>query len=219
MRFTLLVSAFALTAIPTAAFAQEQVRTPSEFVCELVGDECADGTTPEQQADPAAPTVAGGRAARVSGKARGFVLAKPVDPTRVVKPTVATTKVTKSGRDVVGGAGITMPPVDLRLGFTTGSTALVGRELQEVRSFAAALNSPKLAGRKVRIEGHTDSVGSRASNLALSQQRAQAVVRALIAEGVDASRIEAAGYGPDRPLPGRPASAGANRRVEAVLVK
>lgn len=220
MRIAPLVSALALMAIPaTAALAQDSAtRTPSEFVCELIGDECADGTQPAPEADPVtAEPATGGRAARVSGKSRGFILAKPVSPTSIAKPAAAPTKVTRTARETTGGAGITLPPVDLRLGFTTGSTTLVGRELAEVKSFAAALQSPKLAGRKVRIEGHTDSVGSRASNLALSQARAQAVARTLIAEGVDPMRISAVGYGFDKPLPGRPASAGINRRVEAVL--
>lgn len=226
MRFSLFVSAFALTAIPTAAaLAQEQAtRTPTQFVCELTGDECPDTAEPPSASQPPAAVTQGGRPARVSGNSRSFSLARPVDTSaavaRVTRPAASPARIAKPAqREVNGGAGITLPPVDLRLNFATGSSELVGRELAEVKSFAAALKSPKLAGRRLRIEGHTDSVGSRASNIILSQARAESVRSQLIAEGVDSSRLEAAGFGFDRPLPGRSASAGANRRVEAVLIK
>lgn len=48
---------------------------------------------------------------------------------------------------------------------------------------------------KVEIEGHTDSIGSVLVNLRLSQQRADAVRSYLIAQGVDAGRLNAKGYG------------------------
>ena len=77
---------------------------------------------------------------------------------------------------------------------------------------------PQLVNMRFRIEGHTDSVGTRASNLALSQRRAQSVADFLVAMGVGRERLEVIGYGPDRPLPGTRGSAGENRRVEAVRV-
>lgn len=52
----------------------------------------------------------------------------------------------------------------------------------------------------VRVEGHTDSRGRREHNLDLSQRRAASVVRYLVARGVSVSRLEAVGYGPDRPV-------------------
>ncbi|MGF7148209.1 outer membrane protein OmpA-like peptidoglycan-associated protein [Sphingomonas zeicaulis] len=228
MRFTLLASAIALVTVPvTAIQAQEQAtRSPSDFVCELTGEDCAAEPAAEAEAPaapgPAATTTTGGRAARVAGDSRGFVLAKPVDPNAAARPTPKPAPVrvvtNRPKPTMAPGGGTVQPRVDLRLGFSTGSSMLVGSELMEVKSFAAALKSPRLAGRRVRIEGHTDSVGSRASNLTLSRERAYAVRQTLIAEGVSADRIEAAGYGFDRPLPGQLASAGANRRVEAVLV-
>ncbi|MBI5067015.1 MAG: OmpA family protein [Deltaproteobacteria bacterium] len=73
---------------------------------------------------------------------------------------------------------------------------------------------------KVRVEGHTDSVGSRAYNLDLSQRRASSVVRALTARGVAAARLEAVGYGFDRPVASNstPLGRAKNRRVEFTLV-
>lgn len=108
------------------------------------------------------------------------------------------------------------PRVDLRLTFNTGSATLTPSGVAEARKIARALRNPALASKRFRIEGHTDSVGSRASNLALSQRRADAVKAYLVAQGVARNRLFAKGYGFDRPLPGQPASYGGNRRVEAV---
>jgi outer membrane protein OmpA-like peptidoglycan-associated protein len=73
--------------------------------------------------------------------------------------------------------------------------------------------------RSVRIEGHTDSVGDDATNQQLSERRALAVRDALLARGVDASRIEAAGYGATRPIADNRTEGGRqkNRRIEIVL--
>ncbi len=73
---------------------------------------------------------------------------------------------------------------------------------------------------KVRVEGHTDSVGSRPYNLDLSQRRANSVVRALVAREVAAARLEAVGYGFDRPVAtnATPLGRAKNRRVEFTLV-
>ena len=77
---------------------------------------------------------------------------------------------------------------------------------------------PQLVNMRFRIEGHTDAVGSRAGNVALSQRRAQSVADFLIAMGVPRSRLDVRGYGPDRPLPGTSGASAQNRRVEAVRV-
>jgi len=70
-----------------------------------------------------------------------------------------------------------------------------------------------------RIEGHTDSSGSAEINQQLSQQRAEAVMQALEARGVDAARLSAEGYGAERPLASNDTEEGrsANRRVEVYL--
>jgi len=73
--------------------------------------------------------------------------------------------------------------------------------------------------RTVLIEGFTDSTGSDAYNLQLSQRRAEAVRNALSQMGIDRSRTETRGYGEAYPVAGN-ATAGErqlNRRVEIVL--
>ncbi|WP_422106487.1 OmpA family protein [Winogradskyella sp.] len=69
------------------------------------------------------------------------------------------------------------------------------------------------------IEGHTDSVGSKKSNQALSERRANAVRDYLIANGIDADRLTATGYGEDNPIADNKTRAGRkeNRRVEVKL--
>ncbi|HVV86539.1 MAG TPA: OmpA family protein, partial [Kofleriaceae bacterium] len=73
---------------------------------------------------------------------------------------------------------------------------------------------------KVRVEGHTDSQGSDAYNKDLSQRRADAVRTYLITQGIDAGRLEAVGYGEERPIADNSTKKGraANRRVEFVIL-
>lgn len=74
--------------------------------------------------------------------------------------------------------------------------------------------------KKIRIEGHTDAVGDAAANLKLSEQRAKSVQSALVALGVDASRITAAGMGEDFPIASNDDEEGRkkNRRVDVILL-
>jgi outer membrane protein OmpA-like peptidoglycan-associated protein len=73
---------------------------------------------------------------------------------------------------------------------------------------------------RIRIEGHTDDVGSDIANLKLSQGRAESVKAALVARGVDAGRLDAAGFGEMRPkVPNdTEANRAENRRVEFIIV-
>lgn len=106
---------------------------------------------------------------------------------------------------------------DLRIGFLFASAELTPADRARAATFAAALADPRIAGRRVRIEGHTDSIGGDAANLDLSRRRARAVGEALVAAGIDGSRLDLEGYGARRPLPGLPPQSGANRRVIASL--
>ena len=73
---------------------------------------------------------------------------------------------------------------------------------------------------KVRIEGHTDSNGTPDSNVVLSKARAQAVLDALVAQGIAPERMSAVGFGETRlQVPGTSEEDHAiNRRVEFVVV-
>lgn len=73
--------------------------------------------------------------------------------------------------------------------------------------------------RQVIIEGYTDSSGSDAYNLRLSEQRANSVRDALIRMGVSADRIVARGYGEQYPISSNdsPAGRAMNRRVDVTI--
>ena len=78
---------------------------------------------------------------------------------------------------------------------------------------------PEVKG--LRIQGHTDNTGSAARNKELSKQRAQTVLDWLVKHGIDASRLTAEGFGPDKPLESNDTEAGrrVNRRVEFHLLE
>lgn len=71
---------------------------------------------------------------------------------------------------------------------------------------------------KLAIEGHTDNIGGDTANQKLSQERAQAVVAALVQGGIGAERLSAAGFGASKPVADNNTSEGRakNRRVELV---
>jgi outer membrane protein OmpA-like peptidoglycan-associated protein len=75
-------------------------------------------------------------------------------------------------------------------------------------------HKPKL---RIEISGHTDSVGNPTNNKALSLKRAQACRDYIVSKGIDAKRIEAVGYGDERPIAPNDTDEGRqkNRRIEA----
>ncbi len=74
---------------------------------------------------------------------------------------------------------------------------------------------------KLRIEGHTDSRGSASYNKKLSQQRADSVMAYLVRAGVEKERLEAVGFGEERPLDDRQVEEAweKNRRVDFFVVE
>ena len=101
--------------------------------------------------------------------------------------------------------------------FDSGSS-----ELREQAQFNLAKIARIVASRpykKIRIEGHTDSSGSKKKNLVLSKERAQAVRVLFIAQGIHQSTIEAQGFGDTVPLVSNSDSEGRakNRRVEIYI--
>ena len=104
----------------------------------------------------------------------------------------------------------------MQVRFALGSADLTPDAKVELGKYVQAMQSPQLAGMKFVIEGHTDSSGKRATNIDLSQRRAQSVVDFLAANGVSQDRLQAQGFGPDKPAPGLSKSSPLNRRVELV---
>jgi OOP family OmpA-OmpF porin len=71
----------------------------------------------------------------------------------------------------------------------------------------------------LKLAGHTDNTGSAALNMRLSKERAESVKAYLVSQGVNASRVEATGYGLTQPIATNKTAAGRqkNRRVEFTL--
>ena len=101
--------------------------------------------------------------------------------------------------------------------FNTDQAVLTAQGMQTAQRLADVLrNNPE---RTLLVEGFTDSTGSAAHNLELSQRRAEAVRSALSQMGVERSRIDIRGYGEAYPVAGNGTASDRqlNRRVEIVL--
>lgn len=101
--------------------------------------------------------------------------------------------------------------------FDTGQANLRSGSRRTLERLADTLKANP--DRRVVVEGFTDSTGSEELNLELSQQRAEAVERALTQMGVEDDRIETRGYGQQYPVASNDTAAGRqmNRRVEIVI--
>jgi outer membrane protein OmpA-like peptidoglycan-associated protein len=101
--------------------------------------------------------------------------------------------------------------------FATGKATLQPGAERTLDQLATALKDAP--DRPIQVEGFTDSVGSEDFNQALSERRAEAVREALLARGVDPSRIAVRGFGESYPVASNDNSAGRqlNRRVEIVV--
>jgi len=98
--------------------------------------------------------------------------------------------------------------------FESGKATLTASGKDILDEMAAALQ--KVKGKKVEVIGHTDNVGLRESNLALSQARAEAVRTYLAGKGIPAEMVMVSGQGPDRPVAENNNAEGRarNRRIE-----
>jgi OOP family OmpA-OmpF porin len=104
------------------------------------------------------------------------------------------------------------------LQFSSGKSELVDRSEALLSKVDSAIQT--IGDSKVRVEGHTDSVGSKAINQKLSDDRATVVENYLVKQGsVSADKIDAAGYGDAKPLATNKTKDGRaqNRRVDIVI--
>ena len=104
-----------------------------------------------------------------------------------------------------------------RLLFDTGKATLQPSSQEQLNNIAAILKAyPNV---HVKIGGYTDNTGDAAANVALSDARAKNVMDALVAAGIDPSRLESKGYGDQYPVGDNSTEEGRaqNRRI-ALLV-
>ncbi len=114
-------------------------------------------------------------------------------------------EIEKSGRAAVYG-----------INFDTGKAILKPESDKILGEIATLLK--RNPSWKMKVEGHTDNVGLKATNQTLSQQRAAAVVTWLVGHGVDRARLTSVGFGDTKPLADNESEEGRakNRRVDLV---
>jgi outer membrane protein OmpA-like peptidoglycan-associated protein len=120
---------------------------------------------------------------------------------------------------VVGDIVVPRLIIDSGVLFDPGKFALRPGAAQEFQKVADFVNN--FSPNKIIIEGHTDGDGDEAANQALSEQRADAVVKYLIGtfSFITAGMIEARGYGENQPIAPNdtPENKKLNRRIEVVV--
>jgi outer membrane protein OmpA-like peptidoglycan-associated protein len=116
---------------------------------------------------------------------------------------------------------VTQDKIELRqkIFFDTDKATIMPRSYALLDEIGSVMRGrPTMA---VRIEGHTDTRGSRVHNMKLSQSRAESVRQHLIGLGIDQGRMDARGLGPDQPIETNKTAAGRekNRRVEFFITQ
>ncbi len=103
--------------------------------------------------------------------------------------------------------------------FETASAVLTKDSYMELKTVIELLkNNPEM---KIRINGHTDNVGSNSYNLDLSEKRAIAVKKYLVSKGVSSNRLSTKGFGEEKPFADNNTAKGRkkNRRVEFEILE
>lgn len=186
-----------INAAEQARMQEEQARMAlaAQYAKDM-GDDDADGVA--NKFDKCAGTPAG---TQVDGAGCPLKTPAPVVRERVI--------VTESDRRVVGEA-------IKNLEFDLGKATIKQRSYETLNRVADLLKEKSFS---LKLAGHTDNTGSMTTNMALSKARAEAVKSYLVAQGANASLIEATGYGPNQPIATNKTAAGRqqNRRVEFSL--
>jgi OOP family OmpA-OmpF porin len=150
-----------------------------------------------------------------NGRVRAFMNGdKQVDANQVDLPAIDKVEILSAFSQTIMASG---RYVSHGILFDTGSDVIKAESASVIQAIARGLDSnPNL---KIRIEGHTDSVGNAAANLDLSKRRAEAVKGVLASQfKIDVSRLATAGLGSTKPIESNdsPQGRSQNRRVEFV---
>jgi outer membrane protein OmpA-like peptidoglycan-associated protein len=109
--------------------------------------------------------------------------------------------------------------IDQKIQFEVGKTDVLAESDALLDELAEVLKAnPQI--KKVEAQGYTSSEGDKAKNVALSGERARAVVVALVKRGVASAVLSSKGFGPEKPLADNNTQEGKeqNRRVEFLIV-
>jgi outer membrane protein OmpA-like peptidoglycan-associated protein len=175
-----------------------------------------DGTATEPGAEPAVPRGSSSGLADPAAPAEPATQARQ-EPQKPIEPTVPSAGLEAKLRTFLPAearldVGVAWFDLD-RVRFAAGKTRPRPGAEPQLRAIAAILKAYPTT--KAIIGGHTDNTGDPPENRRVSALRARYVSRELMRMGVDASRLEARGYGADQPVAASstPAGRAENRRA------
>ena len=143
--------------------------------------------------------------------------AEPAEPSPAVEPTGTAESPAEPPDDDLAARFVSDGRVTLEtVAFASGTAELLPESHPELAEVVRAMrDDPELA---IVVEVHADSTGRDEFNLRITGQRADAIRDWLVGQGIDGSRIDAVGYGSQRPIAPNSTAEGRarNRRVEIV---
>ncbi len=127
-----------------------------------------------------------------------------------------------NAEEIARGVVVYLPSVM----FILGSAEISVESQGKVQFVAQIANTQDVKERHILVEGHTDSKGTEAFNMRLSEERAYAVANAIYGYGVDPDRTQINWFGESKPLlpnelsdgSDNPQGRATNRRVELIFL-
>lgn len=111
------------------------------------------------------------------------------------------------------------PNINIEVFFDYNSAAIKPESMAQLHMLGQALQDSRLSSGRFLIAGHTDGAGSREYNLKLSQERADAIRRFLVAAfPIESARLAAVGFGKEQLRDAANPEAAINRRVQIVNI-
>jgi outer membrane protein OmpA-like peptidoglycan-associated protein len=142
-----------------------------------------------------------------------------LQPTPVVTPQPGFRQLPWSTKGLTEEGEDPQPSIDLHIPFDFDSNKLTPDAIVILRTLGEALRDQRLVKYRFKIAGHTDARGTEEYNQSLSERRAQAVRDYLLSQyGVQASRLETAGYGKTKLADPSNPEDGINRRVQVINI-
>jgi outer membrane protein OmpA-like peptidoglycan-associated protein len=112
-----------------------------------------------------------------------------------------------------------LPKIDVHIQFEFDSADISPDARSQLQALATALSDPSMAGIRIALNGHTDAKGSDDYNLKLSEDRATAVRRELVATyRIPPEQLIAVGFGEEGLVDSYDPEGPVNRRVEVVRI-
>lgn len=149
-----------------------------------------------------------------------FLKAYVAPPPKVEEPKPVVQEVKPQAQEAPKVVEAEPEAITLNIQFATGKWNIQKKYHNEIKRVSDYMT--KYPDTKAVIEGHTDNVGKAAANLKLSKNRANSVKKYLVSKfKIKASRLEAVGYGEEKPIASNKTKEGRqkNRRVTAVFSK